>query len=74
MLSYVEQLVVLPRRQRLRNPVQSLGQRLMVRQDVEFPGFQLETEVLKTQIGGQQLSIKCRVVELCTVQLPAEEC
>ncbi len=45
----------------------------MICQDVEPPGLQLEPEVPQTQVGGQQLSIESRLVELRTVQFLAEE-
>ncbi len=43
-------------------------------QDVDFAGFKLEMEVPQTQVGGQHVSIECRVVELSTVQPLSEDC
>jgi hypothetical protein len=53
--------------------MQSLRQRLMVGEDVEAPPIQQVPEVADTQERRQQFSVKRRVLQLCGVELLAEE-
>ncbi len=53
--------------------MQGLGERLVIRQDVEFPAIKHVPEMPDAEIGGEQLLIKRRVFQLRSIQLLAEE-
>ena len=53
--------------------MQGLGERLVIRQDVEFPAVKHIPEMPEAEIGGEQLSIKGGVFQLRGIQLLAEE-
>ncbi len=53
--------------------MQGLGEWLVIRQDVEFLAIKHVPEMPDAEIGGEQLSIKCRVFQLRGIKLLAEE-
>jgi hypothetical protein len=67
------QLPLLPGGPRLRHPVYSKRQRLVVAEDAKLPFLQHAAEVSDRQVRRQQFPIKSRIFLLGSLQLLAEE-